>query len=190
MFSRPHRRPDAKQAGGGSGGRAREGALGLVMFLPRNKSPERAQAVADYLLVESRERGEVLTNLKLQKLLYYAQAWHLALYDEPLFDEDFQAWVHGPVLLSQYHRFKEFGWKPITEAVERPTLPDRTRAHLDEIINVFGPETAVALEIMTHREQPWIVARKGIPPHEPSNEYISKDAMRDYYSALADGEAA
>lgn len=65
-------------------------------------------SVSDYLLVENRERGENLTNLKLQKLLYYAQAWHLALRNAPLFDEDFQAWVHGPVLPSQYLRFRSF----------------------------------------------------------------------------------
>ena len=55
-------------------------------------------SLANFLLVTCRESGEVLTNLKLQKLMYYSQAWHLALRDIPLFNEDFQAWVHGPVL--------------------------------------------------------------------------------------------
>jgi uncharacterized phage-associated protein len=140
---------------------------------------------ADFLLVESRERGEVLTNLKLQKLLYYGQAWYLALRDRPLFEEDFRAWVHGPVLLSQYHRFKDFQWRPITLDVVMPTVDNQDIVdHLNEIIDVFGSETAVALELMTHREQPWIEARGGIPMEEPSNAIITKDSMRDFYRNL------
>ena len=53
---------------------------------------------ADFLLIECRERGDILTNLKLQKLLYYAQAWYLVLLNKPLFAEDFQAWAHGHIL--------------------------------------------------------------------------------------------
>jgi uncharacterized phage-associated protein len=140
--------------------------------------------VSDFLLVESRERGEVLTNLKLQKLLYYAQAWHLALNDKPLFDEDFEAWLHGPVLPSQYHRFKEFQWRPITSEVTYPRMPERIPAHLNEIMDVFCIESAVALELMTHREMPWIDARGGIPKDEPSNAIIGKRVMRDFYRAL------
>src|ERR1700735_3635265 len=101
--------------------------------------------VADYLLATSRQRGEPLSNLKLQKLIYYAQAWHLALYNKPLFNEDFEAWIHGPVLPSQYHRFKDNSWQPIMDKVELPELPSAVRKHLDEILSVFGTETAIAL---------------------------------------------
>jgi uncharacterized phage-associated protein len=61
-----------------------------------------ADAVADYLIALAHERGESVNNLKLQKLLYYAQAWHLALHDEPLFPEKFQAWMTGPVIPAMY----------------------------------------------------------------------------------------
>lgn len=141
--------------------------------------------VADYLVVESRERGELLTNLKLQKLLYYAQAWFLALHDEPLFQEDFQAWVHGPVLPSQYQRFKHNQWRPIMDDVMPPTeIEPRIEAHLDEILDVFGSEPATALEIMTHRERPWLEARGGIAPDEPSNAVVRKETMQDFYRSL------
>ena len=146
--------------------------------------PYQPDQIADYLLVESRERGELLTNLKLQKLMYYADAWHLALYGEELFSEPFKAWVHGPVLLSQYHRFKHFGWREITDEVSKPELDERVSAHLDEIIDVFGSETAVALEIMTHEERPWIEARAGLGPTEPSQAVISKATTRSYYRQL------
>lgn len=146
--------------------------------------PVQPNLIADYLLYECRERGELLTNLKLQKLLYYAQAWHLALKGNVLFDEDFQAWVHGPVLLSQYHRFKDCKWMPIQGDIAQPQLDEELKGFLNEIIDIFGAETAVALEIMTHRERPWIEARGDLPPHEPCNNYISKETMAAYYRSL------
>lgn len=144
----------------------------------------RPNDVADYLLAVSRERGEVLTNLKLQKLLYYAQAWYLALYDKPLFNEDFEAWVHGPVLPSQYQRFKTYTWQPITHTIEKPELPAKIAAHLDQILSVFGTETAIALEAMAHSESPWRDARDGLPPGQPSAALISKEAMKSFYKSL------
>jgi uncharacterized phage-associated protein len=141
--------------------------------------------LSDFLLVESRERGEILTNLKLQKLLFYAQAWYLALKDRPLFQEDMEAWVHGPVLPSQYHRFKDFQWKPILQDIVRPEIGAAdVEDHLNEIIDVFGTETAVALELMTHHEKPWLDARGDLPPDALSRNPISKDSMRDYYRSI------
>jgi uncharacterized phage-associated protein len=141
--------------------------------------------VADYLMCDSRERGDALTNLKLQKLLYYAQAWYLAQYDIPIFEEDFQAWVHGPVLLSQYHRFKSSEWRPIQDTIRLPqALPPKLVRHLKKIIRTFGVETATALELMTHEEAPWIRARKGIPAHVSSNSIIDKASMREFYRAM------
>lgn len=139
---------------------------------------------ADFLLGECRERGEAISNLKLQKLLYYAEAWSLALFDRSLFDEDFRAWVHGPVLLSQYHRFKDFKWQPITAAVDIPAFDEALTTHLNEIVDVFGSEPAVALELMTHRERPWIEARDGLAPTAPGSAIISKATMRDFYRSL------
>jgi uncharacterized phage-associated protein len=148
--------------------------------------PTPQDLIADYLLCECRERGELLTNLKLQKLLFYAQAWHLALKDSELFSEDFQAWVHGPVLLSQYHRFKEYKWHSIAAEISKPELDPDLTGFLDEIVDIFGSETAVALEIMTHKEPPWREARGDLPPHEPCNSYISKQTMTEYYRSLSD----
>lgn len=147
-----------------------------------------AKDVADYLLVAARQRGELLTNLKLQKLLYYAQAWFLVIHKKPLFEDDFQAWVHGPVLPAQYGRFKRFKWNPITlKDIEEPKLPAKVSKHLGAILDVFGTETAIALECMTHAEAPWRDARKGLAPNEASNEVIPKESMRVFYQAMADG---
>ncbi|MXO72363.1 DUF4065 domain-containing protein [Altererythrobacter buctensis] len=157
----------------------------MVVFAKAVAADKRPFDVADYLIAECRERGEILTNLKLQKLLYYADAWNLALRDEPLFDEEFKAWVHGPVLLSQYHRFKDYRWHPITEEIEKPAIGDVLAGFLDEIIEVFGSETAVSLELMTHREAPWIEARGDTPPTEPSTATISKETMKHFYRGFA-----
>jgi len=140
--------------------------------------------VSDYLLCESRERGEILTNLKLQKLLYYAQAWYLVVYGKPLFSEDFQAWVHGPVLPSQYQRFRSYSWRPIDCELLPPDISDDLTEFFDQILDVFGVETANGLERMTHEEAPWINARIGIDRHATSTEVIPKSSMKKYYSSL------
>lgn len=142
-------------------------------------------STANFLLIESRERGDILTNLKLQKLLYYAQAWYLAIHNKSLFSEDFQAWIHGPVLPSQYQRFKKFEWRPILEeGITLPALKDENiKAHLIEIVDVFGVENASALELMTHNEMPWKQARKGIPVNQHSTAIISKESMRTFYQS-------
>ena len=127
-----------------------------------------------------------MTNLKLQKLIYYAQAWFLALHDTSIFDEDVQAWVHGPVLPSQYHRFSHFRWQPILEEIGPPKIGDEdVETHLHEIIDVFGTETAVALERITHQEAPWIEARDGLPPDALCTNVITKESIRDYYRSLS-----
>ncbi len=140
--------------------------------------------IADYLLIASRERGEILTNLKLQKLLYYAQAWFLAKRGEPLFAEDFEAWIHGPVLTSQYARFKGNTWHPIEDDIEAPVLPGHVTTHLDEILDVFGVESAIALEAMTHAEEPWREARGKLAPDVPSTAIVKKETMERFYRSL------
>ncbi|MHB0952586.1 MAG: Panacea domain-containing protein [Allorhizobium sp.] len=156
----------------------------FIMAATEEHKTLNANELADYLLCESRERGELLTPLKLQKLMFYADAWYMALYDDELITEGFQAWVHGPVAPSQWHRFKEYRWNAITTELEKPQLGSSVKKHLDEIIDIFGSETAVSLERMTHQETPWLEARGGIPDDEPCNNYISKTTTRDFYKSL------
>jgi len=127
----------------------------------------------------------VITHLKLQKLLYYAQAWHLATKNKPLFAEDFQAWIHGPTLISQYDRFKKHQWLPVLEDIEFPHLKNKSLvSHLEEVVDVFGAETAVKLELMTHNERPWQDARKGVSEDAPNAAVISKESMRTFYKSV------
>lgn len=150
-------------------------------------SPNKVSAsdVADYFLALSNEAGDPMTNLRLQKLVYYAQAWHLANYEEPLFDEDFEAWVHGPVLPSLYRLYKERGFEPIDKKVRLNDLEGKfgkeRLAFLREVADVYMPVNTSELEMMTHQEKPWIDARGGVDPAARCSNIISKDSMCEYY---------
>lgn len=138
--------------------------------------------IAQYFISKDQDdEADGISNLKLQKLLYYAQGFHLALYRVPLFRENIEAWTHGPVVPFVYHRYKEFGRDPITQA--DPSAIDRLYAELDperidfldEIYEVFGQFSAWKLRNMTHDEQPWLEneAHAGVIPMETMEEYFS-----------------
>lgn len=144
---------------------------------------DRIDVVTDALLERSRIRGIAVSNLMLQKLLYYSQAWHLALAEGPLFNEEFEAWVHGPVVPAVFRRFKHFRWDDITDAVN-PCTDARLTGYIDSVLNSYGGYNAKQLERLTHSETPWLAARMGIPNDEPCNRVITKDAMRSYFKGL------
>ena len=150
------------------------------------KNASQSDALADALLHGSRERGDILTPLKLQKLMFYADAWNMALYDEELTSEKFQAWIHGPVAVSQYRRFKDYRWRPITADIQAPDLDPKVSNHIEEILDVFGVENAIALEQMTHQEEPWLRARGGLADTEACNTPIDKELTKRYYRSIAE----
>lgn len=137
--------------------------------------------VADYFIYRARDMGEAITALKVQKLVYYAQAWHLALNDSRLIEARFEAWVHGPVCRPLYERFKGYGWRPIDEDIVFPEIDGNDLAFLDEVWEAYGDINAVALERLTHHEDPWLSARGEIPPDAPSTSVIDDDLMKRYY---------
>ena len=134
--------------------------------------------------------GDPITNLKLQKLLYYAQGWFLALHGRPLFDEPLRAWVRGPVVYEVWKNFKEFRWDPITMTMPKPSVSELARDHLEEVIEVYGDYSALTLERMTHNEPPWRQARRGLDASAPSTAAISLADMKAYFTELADEPAA
>lgn len=144
--------------------------------------------VAEFFIHLANNTGSYISNLKLQKLVYYAQAWYLGIYGTPLFEEDFEAWVHGPVIPALYREYKEFGWKPILKEVQEPELSEEIKSFLDEVASIYFSCDAYELERMTHQEDPWIQARGGLPIDTPCNEMISKESMREYYKARASEE--
>lgn len=155
-------------------------------------------SVADYFIALSNETQSLITNLKLQKLVYYAQAWHLAMHNKPLFEEEMEAWIHGPVLPALYENYKKFSWKPIErEDLQEGSLDriisefdSKARNLLNEVAEEYFGLTAYELERLTHNEEPWKIARAGIPEDKPSNAIISKSSMKEYYSQYIDNAKA
>jgi uncharacterized phage-associated protein len=138
--------------------------------------------VARYFIVRAYEDGieAEMTNMKVQKLLYYGQSLHLALYDEPLFDEEIQAWRYGPVCPPAYWFYSDFEAKqlPIPGQDFLSQIPDDKRALLEEIWEYFGGYHAYRLSGMTHLEFPWQKARKGLPSQASSTEPILLEDMK------------
>lgn len=143
--------------------------------------------IAEYFIQLANDTGSFISNLKLQKLVYYAQAWHLALYGEPLFDEDFEAWVHGPVIPQLYQEYKKFGWHPIEQEV-KPDLPSNIKEFLDELALEYFAVDAYELEQMTHIEAPWIKARGNLPSDAASNSVIRQEWIKEYFAKRAEEE--
>jgi len=127
------------------------------------------------------EMGEDITNKKLQKLCYYAQSWHLALYEEPLFDDKFQAWVHGPVCRELYLEYKDYRWNIPSPDEFDCTLDSRICEFLEMVYDTYGEFDGDELELLTHSELPWQEARKGLEEWEASDKEISEETMRKFY---------
>lgn len=121
---------------------------------------------------------EGITNLKLQKVLYFAQAYFLAKKHKSLFKDDIEAWEYGPVIPSVYHKYKKYGSQPIIKVSIVDKISDTDKKMLDEIWEVFGGYSASRLVDMTHAHSPWKEAR------DRSNNIITKKSMEEYYSDL------
>lgn len=140
--------------------------------------------IANFFISFCNDHGDYLTNLKLQKLLYLAQGWYLAFYNEKLFDEDIEAWVHGPVVPYVYTEFKNFGCKPISIQESGKILGDQIENHLIDVFDYYGGYSGYRLERITHQSDPWKEARGNLPSDEPSNNKISFESMKKYYFKL------
>ncbi len=141
--------------------------------------------VAKYFLSKSIPGTEyAITHLKLQKLVYYAQAFYLANHDgKKLFDNPIEAWVHGPVCRELYNIYCECGSTVIIEDVTDVDLPVCVIEHLDSVWEVYGAFSGPQLEYLTHQEKPWQVARKkaNVKPWQSSTEEISCNDMEEFY---------
>lgn len=128
------------------------------------------------LTLSNPEYGDIISNLKLQKLLYYAQGFHLALHKKPLFNEEIVAWQYGPVVEKVYYDFKQHGAGaiPVPDNFDNSYLNDDELELLKEIYHVFGQFSALKLMEMTHEEVPW--------KNTPLNQIITEKLLQDYFS--------
>lgn len=124
---------------------------------------------------------ESMTHKKLQKLCYYAQAWHLALLDKPLFAEEIQAWIHGPVIPALYPYYANYRWLDIPQVKNETIFDERTTDLLEAVFGTYGEFTGDQLERLTHSERPWQEARGDLQPFEPCENVISNETMKSFY---------
>lgn len=143
-----------------------------------------AASIARYILRFFQQAGDPISNLKLQKLLYYCQGWHLAVRNEPLFQDRLEAWVHGPVQPGIYGTYKHNRWSPIAEEVLDASLSPDEKSVVDEVLAVYGADSAYELELRSHTELPWLQARGGIPNDQESNAVIPQDQMAAFFRTL------
>lgn len=137
-----------------------------------------AAEVARYLLwriaQERPEDPDYLTNLKLQKLLYYVQGWHLAETGRPAFADEIQAWREGPVVPSVYQVYRALGKRPIVDVPEdAPQLDEQVRAVVESVWQRYKNYSAFHLSDLTHDESPWQAARGDLPATAQSNAPIT-----------------
>jgi len=137
--------------------------------------------VAEYILTCLGE----MSAMKLQKLMYYSQAWTLAWTDKPLFEEEIEAWAKGPVVPALYFKHRgQFRVQPGFFGGNAERLSPDEKESIDRVLAFYGPKDPQWLSSLTHLEDPWKNARQGMAEDERGNRVISKVAMLEYYSNL------
>ncbi|HTC00234.1 MAG TPA: type II toxin-antitoxin system antitoxin SocA domain-containing protein [Ferruginibacter sp.] len=150
--------------------------------------------LSDFIISYFNKSGEFISNKKLQKLLYYIQAWHLVYFEGKLiFVDKPEAWVHGPVYRVVYDKYKKFGYNPL-KTVEYEFKDSDVFSYLDlkkdqidlirEVLKKYAPLSAFQLEALTHNEKPWLEKREGLSDFVRCESDISFDTMKEYYSSL------
>ena len=160
----------------------------------------KAVDVAKWILSAAKSQGIVMTHMKLQKLLYYAQAYALGMSGQPLFVDEIQAWKHGPVIPTVYRAYSKYERAPIQDIEDTP-IPDDEVALIHSLIFDKGRLTASDLRKFTHEEAPWKDAWEkwegcGPMPNIPTEaieayfapQFWASDEENDYQPVLASPE--
>jgi uncharacterized phage-associated protein len=172
-----------------------------------NTMPYDSRAIANYFLSLASDQGKSLTQMKLQKLVYFAQGWHLAIHDgKPLIDEQVEAWKFGPVIPSLYLAFREYGDEPITapatvffdgsdcsdDEIEfgeiAPSIDDHAtiKSLLNRIWAVYGDYSAIQLSNITHQPgTPWYHVNQQYRGHIPRGTDIPTETIQKCFIDLA-----
>lgn len=120
--------------------------------------------------------GERLTNLKLQKLLYYQQGFHLAFFGTPLFAENVEAWMYGPVVPAVYDEYSAYGSSALPEVKVPVSLSEDEEELFNEVYDAYREFSAIGLMNRTHSERPWLDA----VPHDRGS-VITQESMMAYF---------
>jgi len=143
--------------------------------------------VARYFLAlqDTEETGELISNLKIQKLCYYAQGFALAVLERPIFEEHIERWQHGPLIPSLWQDYRFYGSGPIPQPVDLDLelYSPEEKTLLDDVFRLYGQFSAWKLRNMTHVEPPWV--------NTPERDVITHGRLKEYFETLVedDGEA-
>lgn len=159
--------------------------------------------IAKYVIAYNDNVGDLITNKKLQKLLYYIKAWGLVYFNDGVIDDDFVAWVHGPVCIAVYNEYKTFGYSPLkidyngtsssdfirhfVDSHKDVTLFDDKIELINSVLQKYIPYSSLQLELLTHSENPWKEARIGLQPVDKGTNVIKSSIMIEYYRGLVNG---
>lgn len=158
------------------------------------KAKYTALQIARYFIKKGMSEKDIakLTNLKLQKILYYAQGWYLANFDKPLFDDTIEAWKYGPAIRTVYQEFQDSGSSILDVPVEKweiDELDKKTKNFLDDVWEVYKKYSGSDLITLTHSEKPYKDARKNIQEGDYSNVEISQLSMQNFFKEKLNGKS-
>jgi len=138
--------------------------------------------IAKYFLIRAEKDGELITPLKMQKLVYFAYVFYLISKKgkDKLFSEKIEAWPAGPVVPSLYQELKKYGSSPIAIEdfvdISEEKFIEKNDPEIVSILNKTYENcekfTAFELVVLSHKEKGWLEARRGLQPNEKSNNHI------------------
>ena len=149
-----------------------------------------AIAVANSIIARGRKEGIHITHLKLQKLVYLVQGWHLDMFDKPAFEEDLYVWQYGPVIETVYAAFRHNGSLPIVDEHPKPGLGCKVyyakgkdmKTALDFVWKIYARKDALLLSAMSHAKgTPWAQAKKR------KQRVIDKELIKEHFRAIGEG---
>jgi uncharacterized phage-associated protein len=148
-----------------------------------NMKTVNALELSPYIIFYLKRKNISVNHLKLQKLIYYADAWHYVFNNSPLIKEHFEAWQHGPVVRNvwDYYKDKSILYNPIPAPKKANLLVTEDQIQIiNDVLDEYGKKTAYYLECLTHEEEPWKRARS------KANKIIEKNHMKQFYVSLID----
>lgn len=157
-------------------------ATQLLLGTQQTSDNTKIEVVVNYLVYKC----EDITPLALQKLLYYVQGFYYAFINQFIFEEDCEAWVHGPVFRDMYFKYKDYRFDPInvSRTTDNLNLTVSEKAIIDSVIKHLSCYSGKILEAFTHAETPWLATRRDLPALVSTDRKIEKKLIGDYFTAV------
>lgn len=157
-------------------------ATQMLLGTQSNSETAKIDVVVNYLV----SKCEDITPLALQKLLYYVQGFYYAFVNQFVFEENCEAWVHGPVYRDIYFKYREYRFDPISvsETADDSNLTVSEKAIVDSVVKHLSCYSGKVLEAFTHTETPWLATRGDLPASASTDRKIDKKLIADYFTAV------